>query len=106
MANVFDVAIASLFADRNMATSAVWRAAGYGVAVTVPVLMRAPDVRQSWGEVAISSSSLVIDVRSAVVANPAVGDTFSIGDTEYVVQGTPERDAQQLVWTIELVPNT
>jgi hypothetical protein len=106
MATAFDVAMSAIFADGNMATPATYRAGGYGLAVTVPVLMRAPDLRQTWNAVAISSASVVIEVQVATIAAPASGDTFTIGATEYVVQGTPERDAAQLVWVIELVEHT
>jgi hypothetical protein len=47
---------------------------------------------------------MTFDMRSAEIAGPAEGDTLDVDGVTYVVQGTPVRDAERLVWTIEVRP--
>ncbi len=44
---------------------------------------------------------MTFDVRTSEVADPAEGDTLDVDGVIYIVQGTPVRDAERLVWTIE-----
>jgi hypothetical protein len=38
------------------------------------------------------------------VAEPAAGDTLTVGGETFVVQGEPVRDREQLVWTLDVRP--
>jgi hypothetical protein len=104
MGNAFDVAMSAIFRDPNMATSAIWQAGGFGPVQPVRVLMRAPDVQRSWGEAAIVSSTSVIEVQIADLAEVSEGDTFLMAGQLYEVQGEPQRDEARLVWKAEVRP--
>jgi hypothetical protein len=39
-------------------------------------------------------------VPTSEITEPAEGDTLDVG-VAYVIQGTPVRDAERLIWTIE-----
>ena len=54
-----------------------------------------------FGETRIASETATFDVRTAEIADPAGGDTLDVDGVTYIVQGTPVRDAERLVWTIE-----
>lgn len=57
-----------------------------------------------FGETRIVTETVLIDVRLQDVAAPADGDTIEVDSTVYVVQGTPIRDAERLVWSIGARP--
>jgi hypothetical protein len=40
-------------------------------------------------------------VRTAEIAELTEGDTLDVDGVTYVIQGTPVRDAERLIWTIE-----
>jgi hypothetical protein len=46
------------------------------------------------------SETATFDVRTSEITEPAEGDTLDVG-VAYVIQGTPVRDAERLIWTIE-----
>ena len=104
MGNAFDVAMAAIFRDANMATSAIWQAEGFGPVQAVRVLLREPDQQRSWGEANIVSSTSMIEVQVADLAEVSEGDTFIMSGKLYEVQGEPQRDDAQLVWRAEVRP--
>jgi hypothetical protein len=104
LTNVFTTAIDALFVDPNVARDAVYRVGGADSGVPVRIIVRRPDRVGEFGETRIIAETLIIDVRVSEVAAPADGDTIEVDGTIYVIQGTPIRDAERLVWTIEARP--
>jgi hypothetical protein len=100
----FAAAIEALFADPNLGIDAVYRMGGANPGVPVRVILRRPDWVGEFGATRIIAETLIIDVRVSEVAAPADGDTIEVDGTIYVIQGTPIRDAERLVWTIEARP--
>lgn len=94
----FSVAINRIFADRNMAADAMWQAA------PVRVMRKAPDNMRDFGAARITSATTIVDVRVSEVPEPKAGDLVSIGDEHFIVQGTPQRDTERLIWTVDLRP--
>ena len=102
--NIFAAAIDALFADPNLGLDAVYRAGGADPAVPVRVVLRRPDRVGEFGETRIVAGVVMIDVRVSEVAVPAEGDTIQAEGTVYIIQGQPLRDAECLVWTLEVRP--
>jgi hypothetical protein len=92
----------TLFADPNLAGDAVHRAGGAHPGIPVRVIVRRPDRIGDFDETRIASETTTFDVRTAEIAEPAEGDTLDVDGVTYVIQGTPVRDAERLIWTIEL----
>lgn len=101
--SVFSAAIDAIFADQNMAADAVWRIAGVSPGVPVRVIRSAPDDVQNYGLSSVVSQTLMLDVRVSEVAAPKKGDLCEFGGETYIVQSTPRRDREGLVWTVALV---
>jgi len=102
MMTVFAAAIDDLFADPDLARTAIWREGGIGRPVAVRVILRQPDRIGRLGETRIITATAMIDVRTAEIPELAAGDSFDIGNDVYLVQGEPVRDSERLVWTAEL----
>jgi hypothetical protein len=100
----FAAAIDALFADPNLAGDAVYRAAGADPGIAVKVIVRRPDRIGDFGDTRIASETATFDVRTAEIAEPAAGDTLELDGATYVIQGTPVRDAERLIWTIGARP--
>jgi len=98
---VFVVATEALFGDPNMAGDALYRAGGVEPSRAIRVIVRQPDRIGEIGEIRIASETMTFDVRTSEIADPAEGDTLDVDGVIYIVQGTPVRDAERLVWTIE-----
>ncbi len=96
-------AIDRLFADPNMVRAAVFIPDG-GAAAEVRVIAKRPDEIVGLGETRIHTATTLFDVRVSEIAKPRPGDRVTVDGTEYVVQGEPVRDAEQLVWTLEACP--
>jgi hypothetical protein len=102
--SAFAAATDVLFADPHLARDAVYRPGGVGDGIPVRVMVRRPDRIEGFGETRIASSTTVLDVRVSEVAEPAAGDTLALDGKTVVVQGTPIRDAEALVWTLDTRP--
>lgn len=103
--DAFAVAIAALFADRNMARDALWRAGGEGPAVLVRVIPRAPDREASWSDTRVIVDTISLELSAAQIPDLRGGDTVEIvGGAVLRVRGEPARDARRLVWTAEAGP--
>lgn len=100
----FSAAIDVIFADPNMAADALWSAAGTGPAVAIRVIRKSPDNLQDYGQARVKQPATMVDVRLSDLANPAAGDTITIGTEVFVIQGSPLKDRLQLVWNINLRP--
>ena len=102
--SVFDTAVATLFADPNMASDAIF-IPQIGVSVPVRVILRAPDVFQKMGGSVIETPTNMLEVKVADCPTLLPGDQFLIGTNSYVVQGEPRRDELQLTWLVDVYAN-
>ena len=108
----FADAMDDLFADPNLAVTVLYQGrpvrAGAqsidGGVVAVRALVRRPDRDVQFGDIAIHATTSVFEIRVSEVAEPAEGDTIILGDESFIVQGTPDRDAERLVWSIDTRP--
>lgn len=102
--SVFAAAIDDLFADPNLAQDALWRPGGTGEGSVVRVIVRRGDRIGDFGESRIHRPTFVLEVRVSDMPRIEAGDTFTIGDEVYVVQGVPVRDAERLILTVDTYP--
>lgn len=100
----FAAAMDALFADVNMAADAVYVPAATGLPVAIRVVRTAPDRVTDFAGNRLWSDSVQVSVRVSDVAAPMQGDRITLGGETRVVQGTPERDTQRLVWRLDTVP--
>lgn len=98
----FDVAAGSLFADRNLASDALWRAGGIGGGTAIRAARRAPDDLASFGEGRFVTSTVILELLVAAAPGLAPGDTIQIGAVIYEVRAEPVRDPERLIWTAEV----
>jgi len=99
----FADAIDDLFADPNLAVTVLYQQPG-GEARSVCALVRRPDRDVQFGDIAIHTATSVFEIRVSDMASPAEGDTITLGDESFIIQGTPTRDAERLVWSIDTRP--
>jgi hypothetical protein len=98
----FSAAIDAIFADPNMAADALFYATGVAPAVTVRVIRKAPDDIREFGQSRISQPTTTIDVRVSEIPTMTEAARFQIAGAMHQVQGVPQRDRLQLVWTVDL----
>ncbi len=99
----FTVAIDELFADPNIATEAIYTPAG-GDPVPVRVIAKRPDEIVGFGDTRIHAATAVFDVRVPEFPAPAEGDTLEVDGQTFLVQGTPVKDREGLIWTLDTRP--
>jgi len=100
----FVAALDLLFADPNLSTPVLYQQAGIGVEHALRVMRRSPDRMVEFGAARLVSDSVALDVRISDCPELAAGDRFEIAGEIFVVQGTPQRDRERLVWKAELLP--
>ena len=100
----FAAATDRLFKNPSIGAAATYFAGGVGAGVAVRVVLRQPDETRRFGGTQLTSDTLTLDVRVAEVPDPRSGDRFRIGEVDRVIQGSPERDSLQLVWTVDTAP--
>jgi hypothetical protein len=99
----FGAAIDLLFADPHLAVDAIWTPVA-GPSVAVRVIRSAPDLETRFGDARVIGATTMLDVRVSEMAAPAKGDVIRIDGVDHQVQGTPRRDAERLIWTVEARP--
>ena len=104
MANAFSIAMATIFADPNMAVEATYLPFGGGATLGLRAIRRAPDEMMQYGETAILTDTQIIEAQVADLASPQEGDVFQIGSENLQLRGEPVRDTHRLVWLLQLVP--
>lgn len=104
MADAFSIAMATIFADPNMAVEATYSPVGGGASSVLRVIRRQPDEMMQYGETAILTDTQIIEARVADLASPQEGDVFAIGSENLQLRGEPVRDILRLAWTLQLVP--
>lgn len=97
----FDVAASSLFADRNLASDAIYRPGGTGAGVSVRVVVSSPDRITAFGEGRFVTDTVLIAVRVADAPGLGSGDTIEVDGVQFEVCTDPVRDANRLVWSAE-----
>lgn len=100
----FAVAVGTLFADRNLASDALWRQGGTGPEQSVRVIRRSPDATVPYGDGRFVVDTDMVMLPLSSVPDLAPGDTIEIGAEILVVTGDPLRDARRLVWTAQVRP--
>ena len=99
--DAFSAAIETLFADPNIARSALWRAGGAGDGISVRVIAKRPDQVVGFGDSRAVLPAVLIDVRRSEVPDPATGDTVDLDGDLFEIIATPVADSLRLVWTCE-----
>lgn len=103
MPHALSLALDALFSDAHLARDVVYTADGGGP-VLVRAILRRPDDVTGFGEARIWSETIRLDLRVAEVPTPRPGDRIEIDGEAYLIQGEPVRDAERLVWTVDLRP--
>ena len=96
--NAFSGAMDDLFADPNMAASVTYQGR------SIRALVRRPDRDVQFSGIAIHTATLVLEVRVSEVASPQAGNVVEVDGESFIVQGNPSRDAERLVWTLNMRP--
>ncbi len=99
--NAFDVAINSLFQDRNLVTQALY----YPICSKekkIAVVAHRPDDFHAIGDSIIAIPTLVVDVALSACPNIVPGEKFTIYGKTFVVQGEPKRDSNNLTARVQL----
>jgi len=97
-------AIDVLFDDPNIARDAIYHAQATGDRWLVRVVTRRPDEVLDFGDSRVMTSTTIAELRVSEVANPQAGDTLQIDGETFVMQGAPRRDAERLIWSLDLRP--
>jgi len=101
--NAFAIGMDALFADDNIATNAIYTAGG-GTPVLVRVVARRADSITGFGEAKLWSDTQRFDLRVSEVTTPRPGDRLEIDGEAFLIQGEPVRDAERLIWTVDVHP--
>ena len=99
--DAFSAAIETLFADPNIARSALWRMGGVGAGLAVRVIAKRPDQVVGFGDSRAVLPAVLVDVRRSEVPDPATGDTVEIDGDLFELIATPVADSLRLIWTCE-----
>ena len=102
--SAFSDALNDLFADPNLARTALYRPGGIGDGVPVRVIAKRSDQVSEFNDISVVSATARFDLRVSEVAAPAEGDTITLDGETFIVQGEPLRDTERLVWTIDTRP--
>ena len=97
--SAFADAMATLVADPNLGTEAVYRQGGTGSAVPVRVLRSSPDRAADAFGTEILSATDILSVGIAVLPDLAAGDSFVLGPDLLTVTHA-ERDASGTAWRV------
>lgn len=102
--NAFAAAVDRIFSHADMAVAAVWISGTTSEELPIRVVRRAPDRIIDFGAARILSDTTTVDVRVSELADPRPGDLIILGTDSFVIQGEPTRDAERLIWTLDLRP--
>jgi hypothetical protein len=97
-------AINALFSDPNIASDAVYRAQGTGNPQMVRLVTRRPDEVLDFGDAQVVTATTFAELRVSELPDPQAGDTLEIGGELFTIQGTPRRDTERLIWSLDLRP--
>lgn len=98
----FDIAVGAMFRDPNVARAATWRVAGTGAPQPIRVISIDPDPVFQLSGARVANDGVVLEVVAADVVGIAEGDTIAVGATTYRVQAQPLRQADGLIWRLDV----
>lgn len=98
----FGKALAAMFADPNMAVTALYRRAGVGAGDTVRAARYSPSGTSTFAQEQIIAEGEQIEVAKTDAPFLADGDTFEIGADLWAVKGDPERGGLDMTWIATL----
>ena len=99
---VFDTAIDLLFGDINLALDGTYTPDG-GSAASVRVILSIEDDPTDVFNARKVVRKISADIRTSQLAASAAGDVLVIGSDTYTVANPQKNDADQLVWTMDLI---
>ncbi len=102
--NAVKAAIDALFTDPNIASDAVYRVQGTGNPQTVRIVTRRPDEVLDFGDSHVVTATTIAELRASELPDPQAGDTLEIAGDLFIIQGTPRRDSERLIWSLDLRP--
>jgi hypothetical protein len=102
--NAFATAMDRIFSHADMAVVAVWISGTTSEERPIRVIRRAPDRITDFGAARIVSDTTTVDVRVSELTDPRPGDLIILGTDSFAIQGEPVRDAERLIWTLDLRP--
>ena len=94
----FDAAMATLVADRNVGTEAVWQR-GDDPPLSLRVLRSSPDQVASAFDSSVITATDILSVPVAVLPSVERGDRFVLGPEILIVQSA-RRDATGTAWRV------
>lgn len=100
----FSGMIDQLFTDPVLSKPATYLVQGTTAPFPVRVISKQPDTVVGFGEGQLHVSTVLFDVRSLDVPEPAKGDQITCDGNTYVVQSEPKSDRERLVWTLDVRP--
>jgi hypothetical protein len=98
--NAFAGALEDLFADSNIAQTAIYRVGGIGDGVPVRIIARQPDRDIEFGDISIHTATTVFEIMVSALPYPAEGDSITMDGETFIIQGEPKRDAERLIWRL------
>ena len=101
---VFDVAVRALFADPNIAETALWRQAGAGAGLPVAVIRVRPAQEFDIGGAKLVNDAILFDVSAGMAPTIDENDTIETGGTIYTVQAPPIRTMDSRIWRLDVRP--
>lgn len=96
--------IDQLFNDHVLGKNAIYRAQGLGDGYIVRIMAKSPNTVTNLGDARLHSATTTLEARTSEIVEPAIGDTFTIGNVGYVVQSEPITDRERLVWAFDVRP--
>ncbi len=100
----FSGMIDQLFTDPVLSKTATYLPVGTSASFPVRVISKQPDTVVGFGDGQLHVSTVLFDVRSLDVPEPAVSDQIVCDGITYVVQSEPKSDRERLVWTLDVRP--
>ena len=102
--DAFTAALDDLFANPDIARTAIYRPGGVGDGTPVRAVARRPDRQAEFGDIAVHTATAMFEVRVFEVPAPTEGDAIIFDGETFIIQGEPTRDAERLVWTLDTRP--
>jgi len=92
-----------LFADPNMASDATYTAPGSGgTPIACRAVFRQPDTEWRGDGVEVTTPSRIAEVRVSEVPVMKEAGTLAIDGKTYTIQHASRRDADRMLWRLEL----
>jgi hypothetical protein len=96
--------IDQLFTDPVLSKPATYLVHGTTASFPVRVITKQPDTVVGFGDGQLHVSTVLFDIRSLDIPEPAKRDQIICDGNTYVVQSEPKADRERLVWTLDVRP--